>query len=364
MNIEIPQIPVDYQAPNKFPEEVKIEAAALTLKEEILEGRTAVEGFYIDRAKVRNRDDLIKVKETPSGYEIEITIVDVDCLIESGSRIDQEALKRVLSVRNHAGTAHLLPGEIINLINKYHLKNNCPALTFFVKMSKELDLQSYRIAKTYISKAEKLTYEGTKQVDDQSIISLLNLALKLHEKRLAEGALTFYNFEKDLFLSMNGRLLYLKEGLTPGIIIIQELKILAKKLLAKFLQEQKVKALYSIQASPLKNSSLQILIEIFKMIKTRSGAETAALFEKKFKIPNEILSDRTAQHFSLNLEGVISADTPLRRYVDLFNQRILKAVLEDRDPRLKATDITRLVNYLNARIVAIREFSRDRLGHR
>ena len=59
-------------------------------------------------------------------------------------------------------------------------------------------------------------------------------------------------------------------------------------------------------------------------------------------------------HAGLNLEAYTHASSPLRRYVDLYNQRLIKAIL-----RSDNVDLHPVIDHLNARATANKRWGRD-----
>ncbi|MFC3831537.1 MULTISPECIES: ribonuclease R [Deinococcus] len=366
-----------------FPPEVEAQAGAIAaaIPEEALKGRLDLRGFNIftvDGRDAKDFDDAIHIQPTPEGtFVVGVHIADVSHYVTEGSPLDEEAYARATSV--------YLPGRVLPMLPE-HLSNGVCSLvpyedrltmTALVELSAEGEILKVQIAPSVINSKARLTYdevqaysEATATLPDAArmlegdLHLLLKITTKLRQKRLREGSLDFKMREVKVDVGPDGRmeLIPIREETARGMI--EDLMLLANKVVARYLLERSVPALFRIHEEPTLQRFQDVTNAIGRLgFSFPGGQPTPQAYQAVLKqvrgtpresVVNTLLLRSMQQakyagenlgHFGLAFEEYLHFTSPIRRYPDLLVHRVLRGVLSG---ELRAG--TRAVADLQARL--------------
>jgi hypothetical protein len=277
----------------------------------------------IDPEGCKDIDDIISLKPISGGWDCIISIADVDSVIEAGSALDLYAMKTLQTVYDNGraikpmlptelseGVCSLIPGSpkpVVGLCFKY-IETNMPGHRVVDK----------RFELLHIVNKKSYTYETIYSATDFPVSTLKMLASELSDAEIPiedshdwiAELMKFYN------LSVAETIKDVGAGIFRG------------------------------HAGP-KMERLLALRAIVEESVAQSLANEAAKYS----------SGSDVRHYGFNDKLYCHASSPIRRYVDLYNQRLLKAVITGSGTIRDEAD-EGLIYRLNEVSRAAREFDR------
>ena len=384
---------VKYGLRGEFPEEVLAQAAAIPaeIPEAALEGRLDLREFNIftvDGRDAKDFDDAIHIQPTPDGtFVVGVHIADVSHYVREGTPLDAEAYARATSV--------YLPGRVLPMLPE-HLSNGVCSLvpgqdrltmTALVELSAEGDILNVQLAPSVIHSKARLTYdevqaysEATATLPEEArhlegdLHLLLKITSKLRQKRLREGSLDFKLREVKVDVGPDGRmeLIPIREETARGMI--EDLMLLANKVVARYLLERDIPTLFRIHEEPTLQKFQDVSGAIGRLGYAFPGGEpTPQAYQAVLKqvrgtgregVVNTLLlrsmqqakySGENLGHFGLAFDDYLHFTSPIRRYPDLVVHRTLRGVLAG---EWKAGN--RTVAQFQARLPAMGEHTSER----
>jgi len=283
-----------------------------------LEGHT----FNIDPPGCKDVDDTFTVNydATSRLWSISINIADVAHHIPEGSPLDQVAMARATSFYTPSGEAiyPMIPREIsedsASLIKSDHYKPTVSLCITYSTDTKKIEDIQWKLTETQTHSS--YTYDEAQELLKTSpdILVLQDLCQELSPK----------------------------DPTVPDThAIVERLMIFYNKTAALLLHKNKVGILRKHKKADDINLSLIPGIPEF-----------LAFESAKFCLP----TDESTEHYSLDMKFYTYASSPLRRYVDLVNQRAIKSLLTNITP---APQTQILVAEMNRRQKQAKAFSRD-----
>ena len=283
--------------------------------------RTVLKGysFNIDPPGCRDVDDVFTFEQVPDGWNVTITISDVAAYVEQGSNVDKMAEKISQTLYNNEGgvvrpmlppqyseeACSLLPGKDSYGLSMSFIWNNKEQIITDIKWF----ASSLKVNRSY-------TYEEFQKSDSLYKKSLEQIASYLADRHSAdshewvEQMMLFYNREAGKLLKRDGQ----------GVL--------------RRHSQPNLERLEAFQKSGI--------LELEKF--AYSSAEYC------------LSTEAETVHYGLGTDAYAHASSPIRRYADLVNQRILKEIIKQE----KQNDEKSINVYqMNRRGKAVKRFSRD-----
>ena len=321
--------------------------------------------FTIDGEKSKDLDDAISIEKLENGnYKLGVHIADVAHYVKEGSRIDEEALKRGISIYLVDKVIPMIIEDISNGVCS--LNPNEDKLTLSVIM--ELDLNGnvvdYEIKESIINSKIRTSYNDVSDIlekedeylsekyrdfiDDFRNAEKLMKILK--EKRKKRGAISLGGEKMKISLDDNGKPISLDvEDRRVAEEIIEEFMIITNEVVAEHFYNLKVPFVYRVHENPDKEN-----IDYFSEFAARFGYDLDSskdileqreelnniLKESEWKKDSCIIksmvlrtlekarySDECIGHFGISNMYYCHFTSPIRRYADLLNHRIIKETI-------------------------------------
>jgi exoribonuclease-2 len=194
-----------------------------------------------------------------------------------------------------------------------------PAISLLVRITKYADIIDYRILPSMICVSRQLTYTEANRIaeTDEGIKILHTIAGHFREKRLKAGAIQINLPEINLFLNEDQEIdLIRTDRETPGRMLVAEMMILANHLMAKFIADHNLPAIFRAQPAPknriLKNDQESTLFD--------------NCLQRKF-LSRLVIGTIPEHHSGLGLSSYVTATSPIRKYFDLVTQRQIRSIL-------------------------------------
>lgn len=275
-------------------------------------------------------DDACQIRKIGNTYELKIFIADIASQIPLNSKLDIEASKKFANIYLPNSTITMLPVEISN--NVFSLNNNYKkrVIEYKILINSDGDILEYSIDSKIIHIDNNLSYatvnqiiEGKKNVDynlESTLLLLSELAQILRSKNKDKES---YRITSDIVKSLDGRNLDKNQyqNRTKSEIIIEELMILTNYLSAYMCLKKGYPYIYRINEKMENTCLYNKLIELSKQKNIEDISKVLNGYAKSK------YSAIASKHEGLNLSVYSHSTSPLRRYPDIVNQRILNDLI-------------------------------------
>ncbi|MGI0479354.1 RNB domain-containing ribonuclease [Geminocystis sp. CENA526] len=315
--------------PRKFTSPQIKQAEAINLADYYY-NRLPVFGITIDDASTVDRDDGIWLVELNNGnFELQISITDVSTIIPKNSPIDEEAFLRVITLYHTSPPTPMLPTHISTNLGSLEPEKSRLALTMFFEINSNGAVNSFRIKETIFTSKKAFSYTEVEEIltnpqdnaEDKLLVKMQKVSQLIGKARGGNsGILT-----EDGYLDEDGNLI--QENVNT-YQLIAELMILTNTSIANFLAENNIPALYRTQ---------DVGITDFEEVKKTMGHCLVPAIYSPYAKPHVGLCLMAYTHFS----------SPLRRYIDLVNHRIIKAILKKQSSPYTLEELEKICNYIN-----------------
>ncbi|BAQ63307.1 RNB domain-containing ribonuclease [Geminocystis sp. NIES-3709] len=315
--------------PRKFASAQIKQASAINLAD-YYSNRLPVFGITIDDDTTVDRDDGIWLVELNNGnFELQVSITDVSTITPKNSSIDEEALLRVITLYHTSPPTPMLPSHISTNLGSLEEEERRLALTIFFQIDSSGNVNSFRIKETIFTNKNAFSYEEVEKIlmnpqdiaEHKLLVKMQKVAQLIGKKRGGNsGILTV-----DGYLDEDGNLI--QENVNT-YQLIAELMILTNTTIANFLAENNVSALYRTQ---------DVGTTDFETVKKTMGHCLVPANYHPWAKP----------HVGLGLMAYTHFTSPLRRYVDLVNHRIVKAILRQESSPYTISELENLCTHIN-----------------
>lgn len=310
----------------------KIEAAAAQGDPQ-REDLTALHMFSIDSEDTSDIDDALSLEETERGFRIGVHIADVAAAIAHGSSLHNEALLRATSIYCPDFQIPMFPPALS--AGALSLVQGRPrqAVSFFVEVNRSGEVLSRAVLRSLIKVAKRLSYNEVDELlcrensstsfdekTDFALPELWALSVKLEERRCDNGAIAFHRREMTPVVDPAGNI-RLEESMddSPSRKLVGEMMILANETAALSARDAGVPLIFRSQEPP------DIDIEAAAEEVPEGPAREYFL---RSLLKRSVASTDPLPHAGLGLEAYTHSTSPIRRVIDLINQRQLMSSLE------------------------------------
>lgn len=307
----------------------------------------------IDGKHSRDLDDAIWVERVADGYRVTIAVSDVSSVVEIGSEVDVSALTRGFTTYRATTTVRpMLPRDISERTASLNHGVPRPAVVVTLTLDDALDVVATDIHRCEVRIRRRLDHEEALQSaarDNNTIGEMLRLALPLSEallvRRRKAGAMTFHDRNIGLVMNEEGRVVHFGRS-AQAYVLIQEMMIMANAALARRMAERSAPLLYRNHRARVTADRETLMADAALVA---SGNLNQAVFESRRALVLERAEMGTTigGHFGLNLPCYAWFTSPIRRYADLVNHRVLLADLAGAPAPFGIGDLDGIATSLN-----------------
>jgi exoribonuclease-2 len=272
----------------------------------------------IDGQATQDFDDAISIEKIGDQFRLGIHIVDVGHFVRRGDIIDQEALARGSSIYMPDQKISMLPASLAEGLCSLKAGEIRPAISTMVNLSPSLDVIDVEVLPSLIKVQRQLTYYDVNLEADQNpdIMILRSIAEKFHQQRLDAGAVQITVPEINVWLADDRTITVNRINReSPGRMLVSEIMIMANWLMARFLAENKMPAVFRSQPGPRE-----------RLYKGDGGTVFQNWMQRRY-LSRFVLGSKPEKHSGLGLDAYVTATSPIRKYYDLLTQRQIRAVL-------------------------------------
>ncbi len=277
----------------------------------------------IDGPSTHDFDDALSIEKEGMNYRLGVHIVDVGYFIKRGDVLDKNALTRGSSIYMPDQYIPMLPAALSGNICSLKAGELRPTISIFALLSPLANVIDYEILPSIVKVKRQLTYFDADNIvgEDEELTALYELAVSFRRKRLDAGAIQITLPEINIRLLENGEVILNQVNReSPGRMLVAEMMILANWIMAKFLGDNNIPAVFRSQPGPKE-----------RILKNDKGS----LFEnwaQRRLLSRGVLGPWPEHHSGLGLDAYVTATSPIRKYFDLATQRQIRAVLGLEDP--------------------------------
>ncbi|WP_404418069.1 exoribonuclease II [Marinospirillum sp.] len=333
----------------------------------VREDLTATPFFTIDSASTKDMDDALSITpRTEGGWQLQIAIADPSAYVPEGSAADIEAKTRAFTLYLPARTVTMLPKQLSDDLCSLKEGEKRPALVATLNLDTEGKLlEPTEFKAGWIQSRAKLDYQavsdwlegqGDWQPGSEEIAEQLKQLKAFAEQRLQwrhDNALVFKDQPDYRFiLDAEGRVTDIEvEDRRLAHKMVEEAMLLANVAAASFLAKELGQGIYNVHQGfdPEKVTNALKLIEEQGLAYhdeafTAENLDTLAGFRHLRlaldDLPSgwldsrlrkhqgfSLMSTQPGPHFGLGFESYATWTSPIRKYGDLINHRLIKAVL-------------------------------------
>ncbi|UXY13144.1 exoribonuclease II [Kosakonia sp. ML.JS2a] len=336
---------------------------------------TALDFVTIDSASTEDMDDALYVEETSDGkLQLTVAIADPTAWIAEGSKLDDAAKIRAFTNYLPGFNIPMLPRELSDDLCSLRANEVRPALVCRMTLDSEgaIDSNIEFFAATIESKA-KLAYDdvsdwlensGEWQPPSDAIAAQIRLLHRVSHLRAGwrqTHALVFKDRPDYRFvLGEKGEVLdIVAEPRRVANRIVEESMIAANICAARVLRDKLGFGIYNVHmgfdpanseqlAAMLKTHGMHVdaeevlTLDGFCKLRRELDAQPSGFLDsriRRFQSFAEI-SIEPGPHFGLGLEAYATWTSPIRKYGDMVNHRLLKAIIKGETPKRPQDDTT------------------------
>ena len=381
---EIHSILAQYGLPEAFPEEVNkaaneldtsIHSQEIRKRKDIMNVLT----FTIDPASAKDFDDALSFQQLDNGhFQVGIHIADVSHYVQPDTILDDEAYERATSIYLVDRVVPMLPEVLSN--DACSLRPNEDKLTFsaIFEMDRGAKVHKQWFGRTVTHSDARFAYEEAQHVIEtasgeipeqislssspyridssivDAILQLDELAKKMRQKRMDNGAISFDKVEVDFRLGETNEPLGVNFKTSKDANkLIEEFMLLANRKVTEFIGKKKPKKtfVYRCHDDPddEKLAALKTVVSKFgyqvdfkdrqsvvrsinKLLSEAEGKKEQNLVDTLTirSMSKAYYSTENIGHYGLAFDHYSHFTSPIRRYPDVMVHRLLQRYLDGR----------------------------------
>lgn len=267
--------------------------------------------FSIDPPNCRDIDDAIHIEKIENNvYEIGIHIVDVSDVIEIDSKLDNEISKRGKTIYLEDETINMIPDDIMNELSLVENKTRKTFSTIFNIDCETGDIINYHFCKSLIKNNKNMTYDDAQyQINKKKNTDLYEMFMigqKIYNKMYVE-----VETNENIIRKM-----YDVHTMIEILMIITNM-VVAETIVGKYPDNV-------ILRTQNKNDKIMKISHDFINNK----------FYEKYILLNKnramyVVGSSDTGHDDMQLKYYTHFTSPLRRYIDIINHRLLYGAIND-----------------------------------
>lgn len=325
----------------------------------------------VDPACAEDRDDALCVERLPDAYRVKVALACPACVWPFGSELDKAVMRRASSLYFPEGNQHMLPASIGRNLFSLDAGALRPALVVSIQLSPQGEMECVEPRLAAVTPAANLALEdceaalggGTPAAEScpslltetalPSCAAMLRTGLELagilQQRRIANGAVITEQPDPEIRiegLDEDARV-HIDSGPDAALshLLVSEIMILVNSALAKWGRDRGLPLLYRTQDVALPREFSGI------------WSEPHDIFRVMRALPPALPDMEPRRHAGLGVDAYATMSSPLRRYVDLWNQGQVAGFLLDGVP---PRNLAALLPVLSARADAVNQAQRAR----
>ncbi|KAA8516420.1 hypothetical protein F0562_016713 [Nyssa sinensis] len=326
---------------------------------------THLKVYAIDVDEADELDDALSATRLQDGrIKVWIHVADPTSLVQPGSIINREAMKRGTSVFLPTATYPMFPEKLA--MEGMSLKQGkvCNAVTVSVVLRSDGSIAEYTVNNSIIKPTYMLTYESASELlhlnlEEEVELKILSEAAGLRlQWRCQQGAIDTATLETRIKVTNPNDpepliKLYVENQADPAMRLVSEMMILCGEAIATFGSFNNIPLPYRGQPQSIDTSAFAHLPE--GPVRSSAIVKTMHAAEMDFRNP--------IRHGTLGLPGYVQFTSPIRRYMDLLAHYQVKAFLRGDSPPFSAGQLEGMASVVNMHVRVARRLSSSSLRY-
>ncbi|XP_004305201.1 PREDICTED: ribonuclease II, chloroplastic/mitochondrial [Fragaria vesca subsp. vesca] len=311
---------------------------------------THLKVYAIDVDEADELDDALSATRLQHGrIKIWIHVADPTRLVQPGSILDREAMRRGTSVFLPTATYPMFPEKLAMEGMSLQQGEICNAVTVSVVLHSDGSIAEYSVDSSIIRPTYMLTYESASELlhlnlEEESELKMLSEAATLRRRwRHEQGGIDTATLEarikvvnpEDPEPVIN---LYVEDQADPAMRLVSEMMILCGEVIATFGCSNNIPLPY--RGQPQSNIDTSVFAHL-----PEGPVRSSALV--KIMRAAEIDFRKPLRHGILGLPGYVQFTSPIRRYLDLLAHYQIKAFLIGDSPPFSASQLEGIASIVN-----------------
>jgi ribonuclease R len=367
--LDVAVVSTAHKLPARFPDGVIEEAVEVAGREDPADvsARTSYRDrlvITIDPEDAKDFDDAISLQNDADGWHLQVHIADVSFYVPEGGEVDSEAARRGTSVYFPGGVIPMLPEVLSTRMASLVPNEDRRVLTVEIDLANNGDVRTTRLREGLIRSGARLHYKQAqemleREVGDPEVRAAVRrmhmLSSILRRRRFEQGGFDLEVPESEMRLDARGVpvALFRHESLESHRLI-EEFMILANRAVASCAVQRGAPLLFRVHGEPDPQSLVRFAEVALTLVPSASSRDVATLpglrrflsglpraaltrivhsfFLRSMK--QAVYSPIDIGHFGLGIDRYCHFTSPIRRYPDLVNHRIVRWMI--RHPRADA----------------------------
>lgn len=318
---------------------------------------TDLKVYAIDVDEADELDDALSATRLQDGrIKVWIHVADAASLVQPGSTIDREAMKRGTSVFLPTATYPMFPEKLA--MDGMSLKQGklCKAVTVSVVLHSDGSIAEYTVVNSVIKPTYMLTYESASELlylnlEEEAELRILSEAAALRlQWRRQQGAIDTTTIETRIKVINPDNLepsinLYVENQAEPAMRLVTEMMILCGEAVATYGSSNSIPLPF--RGQPQSNIDVSAFTHLPEG-PVRSSAIVKIMRAAEMDFRNPI------RHGVLGLPGYVQFTSPIRRYMDLLAHYQVKAFLRGDSPPFSAGQLEGMASLINMNVRLVR----------
>jgi exoribonuclease-2 len=222
-----------------------------------------------------------------------------------------------------------------------------PTLSCIIELNAQLSVLRTEIRPSLIKSRKRYTYDEFEALLEDAHSEhhkLYELTSILEENRIENGAQKVYKRDLLIDLADDGTLSLREiDEHGPARALVGELMIFANALLAQYAVTHRIPVVFRCQEPPEPLPEQTPRGDDINGQPSNAATGPAADYAERSKMKKSSTSVTPARHSGLGLDAYIQATSPIRRYIDLVNQRQILHHLRHGTPRYQRSEVEEII---------------------
>ena len=297
----------------------------------------------IDSENTLDMDDALSIDKKDGVYKLCVYISDVASAIKEGTYLDMEAKKRYSTIYLSDNTIPMLPFELSNNILSLNTNSYKKVIAYEMFIDEKGKIIKTSITKRQVLISNKLSYNdvnniivtgshSNKEIED-SILYLSELAAILKKNNTKKDG---YREIEDLYNVISGipKQENKHKDKSPSEVIIEEIMILTNMVTALSFHDKSLPFIYRVHPNIKDTKDYESLKTLQEIVNNKFYQENSSNYLKMIQTliklyPKAYYSTENIGHFGIDVPYYSHSTSPIRRYSDLINQRLMHEFIFD-----------------------------------
>lgn len=287
------------------------------------ETRPIMYGTAVDARETKDRDDAFHIQVTDSQVIIEVTIADVAAIIPKDSPLDIAAQNRGFTLYRSYGRSPMVPFNLSEGDSSLTDEAIRPGFTYTITLNRQTgEVEDLRFGPSRI-RADIRTYDGLGV--DPDYAEWLRVGEWLSRNRQERGYLPFYDTDTGEVLDDEGETHKVRPSQLGAYRLVQEAMVLTNQTASEWAARAGIPYIFrnhgvrlAIDPDGRRHYRYDDVIEALE----RQGLPTNNLMGQ-VQVDRAQYENVNRGHFGTGAPGYSHLTSPIRRYVDLVNTRML-----------------------------------------